>query len=100
MCGHRLARPNRTCFAGGVVANGEHEIERRRAGLCELIPRLGTKPRRLISEAFQKFGRVWIYRGLGLTARAVGMKFALPKLIQDGVGHDGASRVARTEKQD
>src|SRR3984893_16922068 len=100
MCGHRLARPNRTCFAGGVVANGEHEIERQRARLCELIPRLGTEPKRLVSEALQKLDRVWIYCRLGLTARAIGMKFPLPKLVQDRLGHDGASRVARTEKQD
>ena len=32
VCGHRLARPDGAGFAGGIVANGEYEIERRRAG--------------------------------------------------------------------
>jgi hypothetical protein len=39
MRGHRLARPYGAGFAGGVVAGGEHEIERRRARSRELVPR-------------------------------------------------------------
>jgi hypothetical protein len=39
MRGHRLARPYGAGFAGGVVAGGEHEIERRRARPRELVPR-------------------------------------------------------------
>ena len=41
---HRLARPDRTDFAGGVVADGEDEIQRRRAGCGELVPALGAQP--------------------------------------------------------
>src|SRR5579884_1882893 len=31
----RFARPHRTCFPGGVVANREDKIDRRRAGFRE-----------------------------------------------------------------
>src|SRR5262249_53489019 len=35
---HRLAGPERTGFPRSVVTNSENEVERRRAGLGELIP--------------------------------------------------------------
>src|SRR5580692_4216745 len=37
---HWLTRPHRAGFASRVVANSESKIERRRAGLCEFMPRL------------------------------------------------------------
>src|SRR5437899_4594825 len=40
---HRLAGPNRNDFARSVVAAVEGKMERRRAGLGEIIPRLRTK---------------------------------------------------------
>ena len=38
MRGHRLARPDRADLGGRVVADREHEIELRCAGLGELLP--------------------------------------------------------------
>src|SRR6478672_3156881 len=43
MCGHRLTRPYRADFTRGVIANREHEIERRRARPGKLRPRFGAK---------------------------------------------------------
>ena len=43
MCRHRLPRPVRADFARGVVANGEHEIERDRAWNGEFIPALAAQ---------------------------------------------------------
>ena len=43
MRAHRLAGPNRAHLASSVVANGEHEIERRRIRSCELFPILRAK---------------------------------------------------------
>src|SRR5581483_11335360 len=40
---HRLAVPDRTDFAGGVVTDGEDEIERRRIGAVELVPGFRTE---------------------------------------------------------
>src|SRR6516164_8364440 len=100
MRGHRLARPHRTDFAGGVVADGEGKIERRRAGLRELIPRLRTKARHVIAEARQELHRVRVHSALRLAARTVGTEFTGAELVQDGLGHDRARRVAGAQKQD
>src|SRR6266436_1821607 len=66
---HRLAGPHRTDFARRVVADGEGKIERRRAGLGELIPQLRTKARRVIAETLQELDRVRVHLALRLAAR-------------------------------
>src|SRR5262249_18735955 len=96
---HRLAGPHRTDFARRVVADGEGEIERRRAGLGELIPRLRTKARRVVAEALQELDCVRVYFALRLAARTVGMEFTGAELVQDGLGHDRARRVAGAQEQ-
>src|SRR5262249_40894230 len=47
---HRLAGPHRTDLAGRVVADGEGKIERGRAGLRDLVPRLRTKALPLVPD--------------------------------------------------
>src|SRR5262249_3548302 len=96
---HRLAGPHRTDFARRVVADGEGEIERRRAGLGELVPRLRTKARRVVAEALQELDCVRVYFALRLAARTVGMEFTGAELVQDGLGHDRARRVAGAQEQ-
>jgi len=97
---HRLAGPHRTDFAGRVVADGEGKIERRRAGLGELIPRLRTKARRVVAEALQELDCVRVHSALRLAARAVGTEFTAAELVQDGLGHDRARRVAGAQEKD
>ena len=45
MRGHGLARPHRADFFGGVVADGEDEIETGSARLGELVPALAAQAR-------------------------------------------------------
>jgi len=80
---HWLSRPHRTCFTRRVVANGKNKIERRRAGLCEFVPRFGAKAGRIITKTMQQLNRVRIDLSLGLTSGAVGPEFPLPDLVQD-----------------
>src|SRR3981081_4380953 len=54
MARHRLARPDRTSLARGVVADGEDEIENRRARVGEFTPGLGAKARDVVAEALQE----------------------------------------------
>src|SRR5262249_9428546 len=58
---HRLAGPHRADFARRVVADGEGKIERRRAWLGELVPRLRTKARRVIAETLQELDGVRVH---------------------------------------
>src|SRR5262249_33285888 len=96
---HRLAGPDRTGFSRGVVANGENEVERRRAGLGELIPPLRTKARRVVPEALQEFDGARVHAALGLATSAVGTEFTCTELVQDRLGHDRARRVAGAQEQ-
>src|SRR5262249_56673549 len=91
--------PTRTAFARRVVADGEGKIERRRAGLGELVPRLRTKARRVVAEARQELHGVRVHSALRLAARTVGMEFTGAELVQDGLGHDRARRVAGAQEQ-
>src|SRR5260370_41341402 len=100
MRGHGRPGPAGTDFARRVVADGEGKIERRRARLGELIPRLRTKARRVIAETLQELDRVRVHFALRLAARTVGTKFTGTELVEDGLGHDGARRVSGAEKQD
>src|SRR5262249_26265775 len=100
MRGHRLARPYRTGFARRAVADGKDEVERRCARLSELVPGLRTKPRCVIAETLQQLDRVRVHSALRLTTGTVGTEFTCPDLVQDGLGHDRARRVARAQKQD
>src|SRR4029453_3353429 len=43
VCRHRVAGPPRAGLATRVVADGENKIERGRARLCKLVPRLRAK---------------------------------------------------------
>jgi len=81
MRGHRLARPHRTGFTGGVVANGEHEIERRRAGLGEFAPRLRAETRDVEAEALQQLERLRMHAAFRLAAGAEGLEFSGAELV-------------------
>src|SRR5262249_42440295 len=97
--GHGGGGADGTGLGRRVVADGEGKIERRRAGLGELVPRLRTKARRVVPEARQELPRVRVYFALRLAARTVGMEFIGAELVQDGLGHDRARRVAGAQEQ-
>ncbi len=98
--GDRLARPQRTGFAGGVVADGQHEIHPRCVRPGEHLPALGGQPVDRIAVARQHLEGEGIDRALRHAAGREGVKAAAAVLAQDGFGHDRARRVSRAEEQD
>ena len=100
VCGHRLPWPDGTGFAGCVVANGEDEIQSRRAGLGEFGPRLRTKFRRVVAEAAQELQRIRIDLAFGLASGAVCTKFSRADLVQYRFGDDRSGGVAGAKEQD
>ncbi len=99
MRGHRLARPHRAGFTRGVVADGEHEIERRRAGLCELAPRLGAEVRRVVTEAVKQRDSVRVDVALRLAPGGIGAEPVRAELVENGFGDDRARRIASAKKK-
>ena len=97
---HRLAGPDRTCFARGVVANGEHEIHRGRARAGEFLPAL----RAHVVDGIAGFGEdAQRHRMHGAFRRAAGRKAAEAAgaiLAQDRLREDRARRVAGAEEED
>ncbi len=77
----RTARPDRTRFAGGAVANREDEVERRRLRPRELLPRLGAQARGIVAEAAQEPDRLRVDLALGPAAGAVGPEAAIADLV-------------------
>ena len=42
---------------------------------------------------------MWVHLPVGVATGAVSAEFSLPKLVQDGLGHDGSRRVAGAQEQ-
>src|SRR5438045_2916831 len=82
-----------------TAASSISEVERRRAGLGELIPPRRTKARRVVPEALQEFDRARVHAALWLATSAVSTEFTCAELVQDGLGHDRARRVAGAQEQ-
>jgi hypothetical protein len=96
---HGLARPDGTDLLGGGVAHGKNKMQWRRIGLRELVPRfaaqsLGRKPRE-----FQLPERLRMHETGRVAAGAVCNEIRKAFPLQDGLGHDGARRVPRAEKE-
>jgi hypothetical protein len=96
----RLTRPYGTLLGGGLVADGKDEIEVRAAGSSEFVPVLGTQVRRLVVELSEQLDGQWMYRALGVTARAKAFEFAFTPPIDRAFSHDAARRIPGAEKQD
>ena len=62
---HRLAGPDGASLAGGAVADREHEIHNRGAGIGELVPALRAKALGRVSERVQHLQREGIHVPLG-----------------------------------
>jgi hypothetical protein len=95
----RFSRPYRTGFACGIVANRKDEIELRRIGLCELIPRLLIIIRCVVAEPLQELDRARIHLPFRLAAGAIGVKLVTADIAQNSFGHDGTRGVARAKKK-
>ncbi len=82
MCSHRLARPQRARFPRRVVTDGKHKIERWRAGIGELAPRLRAITRGVVAETLKEFQRFRMHAPLGLASGAVGAELPGPHVAQ------------------
>src|SRR5579859_7653029 len=100
MRGHGLAGPDGTDFFRGVVANGENKIEFRCVGSGEFVPAFAaeTAGRNVgcfeLRYGFRADGAGWIAPG------TVGCESWSAFEIHEGLGHDGARRIAGAEEQD
>lgn len=96
---HRLTGPNRTNFFGGVITKSKDEIQFGSAGLGEFIPAFAAEVVGWEFGRFQLPKRTRIHKARGMAACAVSGENGLPFVLQNGFGHDGARRIARTKKQ-
>src|SRR5271154_2881768 len=96
--GPGLAGPDGTDFAGGVVANGEDEIEKGRAGFGEFVPGLAAKAGGWKGCGVEKAESGGMDGTFGMAAGAVGgeIRGAFPS--EDGFGEDGAGGIAGAEE--
>lgn len=97
--GHRLARPHRAHLAGSVVADGEHEVERGCAGLCELTPAFAAKAIGRDAQGLQRRACEWIDRAARVTACRVRDEASARDVVQQAFGQDGAGRVAGADEE-
>jgi hypothetical protein len=65
MGGHWLAGPDRALLAGGFTADGEDEVQRRAAWLCELAPILAPQPFDRFSKLLENSQGQWMTSPFG-----------------------------------
>src|SRR5262249_14948709 len=87
MSGHGLTGPYGPRLSGRIVANGENEIERRRAGPGELAPGFGAQTRGVVAEALQQPDGFRMDLPFRLASSAPGMEVSRAALVEDGLGH-------------
>src|SRR3546814_6194242 len=85
---HRAAGPDRTGLAGGIVANGENEIEFRGIRTSELVPAfraiaLGRQP-----HLRDQLERHRVNVALGEAARAIGAEAVAAIAVEHRLGED------------
>src|SRR4029077_10937893 len=86
--GHRAAGPDRTGFAGRLVANGKDEVHLRRARFGKLVPAFAAQPARLEMSLFEEVERRRVHGTLGKAAGAVGLEPLLAPVLEKRLGHD------------
>src|ERR1700693_119066 len=96
---HRLARPDRTYFSGGVVANGEHKIHLRRPWFPKFIPRFAAKALCGQTSNLELFQCFRPHQSRTMASGAISGEVGPTLTIEDSLGHYGASGIARAEKQ-
>ena len=90
MGGHRLARPDGADLPGGVVADGEDEIQFRSTGLGKLLPGFGAQTVGWEIQLLKQVQNRRINMPLGMTARAETFEFTAAFPIENAFGHDAA----------
>jgi len=98
---HRLPGPVWARLAGGLVADGEHEVEQGRIRLGELIPILAAQPFGRNMVALKQFQGERVYCPLGVAAGTESLELAAAdaQVVHDGLGQDRAGGVSRTQEQ-
>src|SRR5687768_9395 len=98
--GDRMPRPDRAAFAGGVVADGDDEVDRRGIPSCKLVPALRAQTLHREAVAAQHIERHRMRRAFGLAARRESAKAAFAQMVEQGLGEERARRVPGTQEQD
>lgn len=93
--GHRLARPDRANFFGGVVTNGEHEIQVGGVGLGEFVPIFAASAIGGQLSQLKLSQCLWVNTPRGVASGAVSRKVGEALTIEYRFGHDGPSGVSR-----
>src|SRR6516165_1478712 len=97
---HGLSRPNRAELFCGGVADCENKVELGSAGFSELVPVLASQT---IYGQLRKFDLMKGFRmhsALWVAPRTIGGQYRRSFFVHYGFGHDGTSRIARTQEQD
>jgi hypothetical protein len=99
MCGHGLARPERTHFFGGIVTNSENEIELWGARFRKFVPAFAAQTVNRDSSGLKSLQRFGSDLPRWMAPRAVSREPRLAFEIQDRLGHDRARRISGAQKQ-
>ena len=97
--GHGLARPRGAALPRRLVADGEDEVQGRRAGGSELIPALAAEAVHRQLRLPERLERERVHLAPRMTPRRVGPELAAAELVHDRLGDDAAGRVARAEEE-
>src|SRR5258708_9253277 len=99
VCGHRMSRPHRAGFPGGVVANREHEVHLGSAGPRKFFPAFTAQAERGYASPLQLLQSFGTNRSRGMTSSAIGREGRLSLVIQDRLPHDRTRRIPRAQEQ-
>lgn len=91
--------PYRAGFSGGVIADGDHQINWRRVVSTESIPRLRLEAVDAVTLLLQLFDRAWIDSSRWMTAGAEGLDVAAAKFIDQHFAENASSGIPRTQEK-
>jgi len=99
MGGGGMSRPNRTCFAGSVVAYGNDEIHAGCIRSRELVPALAAQVVERVARFLHLFDGERVHFAARLAACAEALEAALAHRGGKGFCHDAARGIAGAEEQ-
>src|SRR5260370_6241123 len=97
--GHGVSRPDRAGFLGGVVANGEDEVQLGSAGARKFVPAFTAQAGRGDASFLKLLQRFGTNRPRAMTSGAVGGEDWLSFVVDDRFPPDGARRICPTQRQ-
>src|SRR3984893_17160525 len=100
MGGDRIARPDRTDFAGGLVADRKDKIHDRRAGPGELVPAFAAQAAGRQMKLFEQVESYGMNRAFRKAAGAIAFEPFLAPMLDQHFGEDAPGRVTGAEKED